>query len=224
MINKTKDLTDSFDLATTTLTDKVMWLIPNLIIAILVILVGWMIAVILGQVVERILEKLKINNAVKEIGLDRALSDLHLGSNVAGFVGGVVKWFFAIVAFLMAADIMQLTQVTVFLNDVLAYIPNIIAAILILALGILMANVFDKFIHKSAKVSGFMSPDILGGITKWTVLILSVLAALEQLGIAPTLIDRLLTGIVMMISLAGGLAFGLGGKDKAKEVLDRIGK
>jgi hypothetical protein len=217
-------ITSSVAASTADVWAKAMWLIPNLIIAILVVLVGWMIAVMLGKIAEKILNKLHINTAAKEIGLVKALSEVHLGGDIAGFIGGTIKWFFAIVFFLAAADIFGLDQLTNFLNRVLLYIPNIIAAVLIVAVGIWLANILNRIIHKSARVSGFMSPDMLGKIAEWTVLILAIFAALDQLGIAQQLIQTIITGIVIMLALAGGLAFGLGGKDKAKQILDNMGK
>lgn len=217
-------VTSSVVSATYTLWDKLMRLIPSLLVAIFVVLIGWMIASILGSAVEKILNKLQINKAADSLGISKALSELSLGSNISKFAGLTVKWFIAIVFFLAASDILQLTQVTDFLNKVLLYIPNIIAAVLILAAGILLANIVSKIIHKSAKVSGFVSPDILGKIAKWAILIFALLAALVQLGVVANLIETLFTGIVVMLALAGGLAFGLGGKDKAKDVLDKIMK
>ncbi|MFH1565204.1 MAG: hypothetical protein ABIC82_05170 [bacterium] len=214
--------TSSVMRATYTLWDKLMWLIPSLLVAIFVVLIGWMIASILGSAVEKILNKLQINKAADSLGISKGLSELSLGSNISKFAGLTVKWFIAIAFFLAASDILQLTQVTDFLNKVLLYIPNIIAAILILAAGVLLANVVSKVIHKSAKVSGFVSPDLLSKIAKWSILIFAMLASLVQLGVAKNLIETLFTGFVVMLALAGGLAFGLGGKEKAKDVLDKI--
>lgn len=215
-------VTSSVVSAAYTLWDKLMRLIPSLLVAIFVVLIGWMIASILGSAVEKILNKLQINKAADSLGISKALSELSLGSNISKFAGLTVKWFIAIVFFLAASDILQLTQVTDFLNKVLLYIPNIIAAVLILAAGILLANIVSKIIHKSAKVSGFVSPDILGKIAKWAILIFALLAALVQLGVAANLIETLFTGIVIMLALAGGLAFGFGGQDKAKDILGKI--
>jgi hypothetical protein len=218
----TTDVSSSVVSATSLLWEKLMWLIPALIIAVFVVLIGWMIATILGSVVEKILNKFNINKAAESLGISKALSGLSLGSNITRFAGLTVKWFIAIVFFLAASDILRLTQVTDFLNRVLLYIPNIIAAVLILAAGILLANILDKVIHKSAKVSGFISPNLLGQIAKWAILVFAILASLVQLGIATKLIETLFTGIVVMLALAGGLAFGIGGKDKGKEIINKM--
>ena len=139
----TSNLTSSVVGATATLWDRVLWLIPNLILAVLVVIIGWMISVILGKIAEKVLHKLNINKAVEGLGLNKALADIHLGSDIAGFVGAAIKWFFAIAFFLAAADILRLNQVTDFLNRVLLYIPNIIAAVLILAAGMILALFFS---------------------------------------------------------------------------------
>lgn len=218
------DVSGSIINATFDVWAKFIWLIPTLVVAILVVLTGWMIAIVVGKFFEKILEKMHINKAADEIGIGKALEEIGIKNNISKFLGETIKWFLGIAFFLAAANILGLTQVSQFLNDILMYLPNLIAAILIIAMGVFLANVLNKAINKSAKISGSMSPSFLGNIAKWAILVFAVMAALVQLQVAQRLIETLFTGFIMMVALAGGLAFGLGGKDKAKEILDQINR
>ena len=114
-------------------------------------------------------------------------------------------------------------EVSLFLNDVLQYIPNVIVAVLIMIVGIVAGNFLAEAVKKSLKASNnITSSRFLVGLTRWSVFIFSLLASLTQLGVATRLIETLFTAVVAMVSLAGGLAFGLGGRDAAKKVIEEV--
>ena len=126
-------------------------------------------------------------------------------------------------SFIAAADILGLQQVSTFLyQDVLGYAGYVIAAMAILLLGILAANFFEGIVVATVKASGLHNGESLGTITKWAILVFTVIAALSQLQIATAFLQDLFRAIVAMLAIAGGLAFGLGGRDTAKKVLDNI--
>jgi len=104
------------------------------------------------------------------------------------------------------------------------YVPNVIISVIILLAGILLANFVQRVVKSAVEAAKLQSADFLSGIAKWAILVFSFMAALVQLQIAQELIRVLFTGLVAMLSLAGGLAFGLGGKDHASRVLDRLRK
>jgi len=121
-----------------------------------------------------------------------------------------------------ATDILQLTQVTAFLNSILLYIPNVVVAVIILAIVVLVGNFVYSIVKGSTKAAGVMSATMLATISKWAIIIFGVLAALLQLGIAASLVNTIFIGIVAMLTLAGGLAFGLGGKEEAANILRKL--
>jgi len=128
-----------------------------------------------------------------------------------------------ILVFLMAAtDILKLVQVTNFLNSIILYLPNVVVAAVILAVAFLVANFVYAVVKGSTKVAGIVSATLLATVAKWAIVIFGFLAALIQLGIASSLINTLFIGLVAMLALAGGLAFGLGGKDEAAAILKKI--
>lgn len=196
--------------------------IPTLFGALLVFLIGWFIAVALGKFVTQILRTLKIDQALDNLGLRGTLDRANIEGNVSGFIGALIKWFL-IIAFLMAAsDILGLNQVGDFLNQVLLYIPNLVIAVIILLVAALVARFVSNVVKGSVKAAGFSYGNFLATVARWAIFIFAALAALEQLGIALALIRTLFTGIIALIAIAGGLAFGLGGKDLAAEFLNKV--
>jgi len=129
---------------------------------------------------------------------------------------------FIIIALIAATDILGWDQVTNYLQRVVLFIPNVIIAVIILLAGILLGNFVQRVVKTAVEAAHLASADLLSGMAKWAILVFSFMAALVQLQIAPELIRVLFTGLIAMISIAGGLAFGLGGKEHAHRFLDRL--
>ncbi|MBI4692038.1 MAG: hypothetical protein HY773_01150 [Candidatus Terrybacteria bacterium] len=139
------------------------------------------------------------------------------------FIGGLVRWFLIIVFLIASIEVIGLSQVNAFLRDVvLAYLPNVIVAALILVVAAFVANAIQKIIVGSAKAAGVPSSQLLGGIAKWAIWLFAILAALYQLGIAGVFAQTLFTGFVAMLAIAGGLAFGLGAKEAAGRYIEKL--
>jgi hypothetical protein len=198
--------------------------IDNLVGALIVLIIGWIIAIALGRLATQILKAFRIDNAVEKIGGKGAFRKAGYKFNVAQLVGGLVRWFFIIVFIMAASEVLGLPQVTSFLSQVLLYVPNIIAAVAVLLIGVLIANFLSVLVKGSVKVAGLASSDVLATITRWSILIFSLLIALDQLGVGSSVIDNLVIGFVAMLAIAGGLAFGLGGKDQAGAFLRKLQK
>lgn len=196
--------------------------VPNLIAALLVFFVGWAIAVAVGRLVEKLLVVLRVNQAFESLrGLKDAVSRAGLKLNVPLLVGEIVKWFLIIVTLLAATDILGLEDVATFLRSVLSYIPNVVVAALILVIAVVLANFVYRTVAASISAAGFASGNAVATVTKWAIIVFGVLAALLQLNVAASLIQTILTAFFAMVALAGGVAFGLGGKDLAAKWLKR---
>jgi hypothetical protein len=133
-------------------------------------------------------------------------------------LGKIVKWFF-ILAFVMAAsEILGWERVTQFLNEIIFYIPQVLIAVVILVFAGVAGNFFDVLVTRSLIGSNVPvdNPQVMGKITKWSFVLFGVMAAMLQIGIAPSLIQILFAGIVLALALA----FGLGGREKAAQLLD----
>ncbi len=195
---------------------------PTLLAALIVFIVGWLISIALGKLANRVINIIKLDLLLTKAGFNRALAKAKLKLDSGKFFEELVKWFFIIVFLMTAVDILGLYQVTEFLKAVLYYIPNIVVAVIILLAAILLSNFLSKLVRASVNAGGLHGAGFLSGITKWAVLVFGFVAALIQLGIAATLINTLVIGLVGMLALAGGLAFGLGGKDYAARFLERL--
>jgi hypothetical protein len=202
--------------------EKFINFFPILLGAILVFLLGWIIAVIMEKVVEKMILSLRIDKAFEKMGLRRKLNESGINLNIAAFFGGLVKWFLILVFLMAATDILGLNQVTNFLNSIILYIPNVVVAVIILAVVFLVGNLVYAVVKGSTRAAGVISATLLAAISKWSIIIFGLLAALIQLGIATSLVSTIFIGIVAMLSLAGGLAFGLGGKEEAQMILKKL--
>jgi len=203
---------------------KFVDLVPNIIGAVVIFIIGLFIAEGLGRLVARIAKKLYLDRAMETTGLKRILEKVGFKIAVSKALGLLITWFLYAVVLVAAADILGLNQISEFLRDVVLYIPNVIIAVVILIVGIIVSNFVQTLVKETAVAGKLVAADFLADVAKWAILIFSFMAALIQLGVATALIQILFTGLVAMISLAGGIAFGLGGKDKAKEVINKLNR
>ena len=196
---------------------------PRLVAAVVIFVVGWVIAHALGKVVEQILRSLKIDKALQSLGVEEPIERAGIKLDVGVFIGALVKWFVIVVFLTATVDVLGLTQVTDFLkDDVLGYLPNVFVAAMILVVAALIADAVGKLVTGSAKAANLPSSGFLGGVSRWAIWVFAILAALYQLGIAGPMVQTLFIGIVGALALCLGLAFGLGGKDAAAKYLERL--
>lgn len=208
---------------------QVLWggfleFLPSFLGAIIVFVVGWAIAALLGRLAGQIITTLRIDHVLEKMGLKKRMEGAGLKFNTGVFVGELVRWFFIIVFLMAATDILGLSQVTEFLKQIILYVPHLIVAVVILLAAVVMANFLQRFIEASVGATGLGSAKVLGAIAKWGLLIFAVLAALLQLGIASALIQTIFTGLIAAFTLAFGLAFGLGGREAAASYLSKFKK
>lgn len=202
--------------------NSILSYLPNVLGAVLVFLIGVIVAAVLQTVVVKVVQLLRVDELVGKLELKASLEKAGIRLHVGKLLGWIVKWFFIIVALVAATDILGWNQVTNYLQEVVLYIPNVIVAVIILLAGILLATFVRNVVKTAVDAAELASADFLSGIAKWAILLFSFMAALVQLQIAPGLINTLFTGLVAMLALGGGLAFGLGGKEHASRVLDKL--
>lgn len=199
--------------------------IPQLAMAVLVLIAGWIIGGIAGSAIRRLFRTFKINEVLDKAGVDELSKKAGHTFLPGHFVGALVKWFIILTFAIVAFDILGLQQVTFFMNDVVfGYLPKVFVAVLILFAAMVIANVARKTLEASLRASGGKSPELFGRIAYYLVIGFAIMAALNQLEIADELVNTLFTGIIFALSLAGGLAFGLGGKEAAGRYIDKVTK
>ncbi len=196
--------------------------LPNFLVAVIILVVGWVVASFVAKLIKQVLHSIKVDEIGDKLGLDEVSARTGMKMTVSGTVAWLVKWFLLIAIFLAAADILNLTEISAFLNDVLRYIPNVIAGAAILLVGSMVARFLSGLVRHSVQAAGLHSADLLAAVTQWSVMIFTVLATLDQLKVAETFVRTLFTGVIAMLAIAGGLAFGLGGKDHASKVLNKV--
>lgn len=198
--------------------------LPRLVAAIIVFLVGWLVAVLIGKLVWHLIKAVQLDKGLENIGLRRIWERSGYKLNSAYFFYELVKWFFIVVFLMAATDILGLNQVTEFLRTVVFYIPNVIVAAFVLLIGALVARFLEGVVRGSVRAAELVSANFLALVTKWAVLIFSWLVALDQLNVAGEIIRIIIMGAVAAGALALGLAFGLGGRDHADDFIGKMRK
>jgi len=201
---------------------KVINFLPSLIGALILLIVGLIIAWVLRLIVERIINAIKLDALLKKIGLAPFFERAGLQINSAKFFGLLVYWFLVVVLVLAISDILGLYGVSLFLREVVSYLPNIIVAVLIMLAALVLANFLRSVVKASVASAKLHNPKFLGSLTWWVIVIFGFLAALMQVGIAGTILNTIVTGVIAMLAIAGGLAFGLGGKDYAAHLIEKF--
>lgn len=195
---------------------------PRILLAIVIFIIGWIVANTLGKLVMMGIDSLKLDRGFKSTGVDEALARAGTRLHIGKIFGELVKWFIVIVFLVASLNILHLDAVTVFLQQVLAYIPQVIIAALVLVAGTVLADFVRKLVSGGAAVANVRSAKMLGSIAYYAIWILALVTALDKLGIFGYFGQILFTGLVVMIALALGLAFGLGGKDVAGRWITRV--
>lgn len=196
--------------------------LPNVILAVIIFVLGWAAGVIIGRAVTHVINVIKLDSALSKAGLNTLSDKTGVKISVAGFIGGVIKWALIVAFAVASAEILGLTQITQLLRDILVYIPNVLVAAIALIIASLLGDFVARLVSHSAQGVG-VKGKFSAQVAKWSIIIVGgVFPALTQLRIAQGLVEVLFTGVVFALSLALGLAFGLGGRDAAAKVLEKM--
>src|ERR671912_750129 len=189
--------------------------VPQLIGATVILIVGYVVAKILQAVVARVLKAVGFDGWMERGGIKQFFDRAQTRATPATVLGKLVFWFVFIISITMAADALGIRQVSEVLGQLIAYIPSIIAAILILILAALLANFL------SGIVRGATGSDLLASIARYAIIVYAVFAALTELGIAVQLTAPTFLIVLGAVALAAAIAFGWGGRDVAKDIIER---
>lgn len=197
--------------------------LANLVLAIIVFVIGYIISVAIGKIITEVLKSVKFNKLFEKEGWSKALSRAKVEVNPSEFIGAIFKWVFVIISLLVAVDILKLTKFAEFLNDVLSYLPNVIVAALIFVVAVIISDIVEKLVRVMVERMKVDYGYIAASITKWAIWVFTIFLILDQLLPANLLIKTLYTsivyGVVGAIAIALGIAFGLGGKEVAAGVV-----
>jgi hypothetical protein len=201
-------------------------LVINLLGALIIFLIGWLVAIIIGKMVEEVLKRLQFNTIFEKGSFKKVLDKEDLKINPSAFVGVVIKWVL-ILAFLMASvEFLGLQEFAKFIKDILSYIPHVFVAVLIFIAAVVVSDISEKIAKIIAESLGIGYQKLIGSIVKVSVWVFASLAILKELMIASVMVNTLFTalvwGFIALIVLAGGIAFGLGGREVAADILKDI--
>lgn len=197
--------------------------LPSILAAVVVFIIGWIIGVILYRIVVEVVKVLRLDEAMKVAGLNEAAKEAGFTLDIGRFLGTLVMWFVILVFLVASLDILSLDRVTIFLQQVvLGYLPQVIVAVLILILGAVVAEIARGLVTGSARAAGAHAANLAGSVAKWAIWTFAIMATLDQLQVGTMFIQTLFMGFVIALSLAFGLAFGLGGREAAARTIERI--
>src|SRR5438270_2026019 len=199
----------------------ILTFIPRLIGFLVILIVGLIIAALVAKAVTFLLRKVGFDRMSDRIGLTRFEQRMGVKMDSAGILGKIVYWFILLIFLVPTADALGVPAVSSILNELVAYIPNVFVAILVLFLGALAATVVADLVRGATASASMGNPNLFANIARFAIIGFAALIALEQLQIAPALLNELFGAIVAAAAIAAGLAFGLGGQETAQRLLNR---
>jgi hypothetical protein len=193
--------------------------IPKIIGFLVIIIVGWLIAGLIAKAVAALLRTVRFNDLAQRSGFADFVRSMGVGTDAAGFLALVAKWFVRLVVLVAAFDALGLPAVSDVLRRLLLWLPNLAVGLVVLVIGGLAARALASLVRGAASKAGFANPDLLGTIASVAVWAFAIIIAANQIGVAATVVNTLLMATVGALALAVGLAFGLGGRDTAAQLL-----
>lgn len=190
--------------------------LPNLFGGLLILIIGFTLANLTKRLLLSLFSFFKVSFLLQKMRLMHQ-KEVDMWQQV---IAEVIRWTIIILFLIPTLEVLGLSRATVVLNQFLLYLPNVIIAVIIGFVGIIASNLASDLIHQSIHTINDKSADTLAFMAKSAIIFFTVLIVMNQLGVAQDLIRILFTGIVAMFALAGGIAFGVGGKDFAKELLE----
>ena len=197
--------------------------VPNVIGAILFLAIGWLVGIVLARIVTQVFRAIKLDSALRYAGLEGVLTKAGIKLNSPVFLGETVKWLVIIVFLMFSLSVIGLGQASAFLQDsLLIILPQVVLSAAILIITAVVARFVDNLVTGSAKAANVHAAGFIGNLAKWAIWVMGGLTAFAQLGVDASFIYTLFTGVVVALSLAFGLAFGLGGQKTAAEFLEKL--
>lgn len=196
--------------------------IDQLIPFLLVLIIGGLIIRMVMKLLKTVLNKSHLDKGVEKIGLTKELHSLGIKSSVSTILIVVIDIALKVVLWMTAIDLLKIRQLSDFIGKIVDFLPNIIVSIIVLGVGLAIAKFVENLLSEAtSSMKDKKTAKLMGKIAKIAIIVITIMAVLAQLNIAEQLVNTLMTGVIAALSIALGLSFGLGGKEKAKEILDK---
>lgn len=201
----------------------IAYILPQILLALVLVILGAVVGAGIGRLIARGVTALKVDQVLESAGVAGLVAKTGHTLKTGVILGGLVQWFVILVFVVAALDVLGLDQVNQFLREVvLSYLPRVVVAVLILLAAALVAEFVSRVVVGASRAADVSSHYLLGTIAKIAIWSFAILAALNELKVAEAFVQTLFTGIVVALSLASGLAFGLGGRDAAARYIDHV--
>jgi hypothetical protein len=211
---------DAIFLALTNALNDLLLFLPRLLGALVILLVGWLLAKAVEALVAKGLRAVRFNQVADRAEIDQFLDRAGVRLDPSSVVGKLAYWFLLLIFIGAAFNAFGLTQVNAVINQIIAYLPNVVVALVVLLVGALLAQFAANLVRGASGTARVGDPGLLAGLARAAVLTFAVLIALDQLNIGETIVNTLFMAVVGMLALAGALAFGLGGREVAARILE----
>lgn len=193
--------------------------LPRVLGFAVILIVGWIVSGLIAGAVAALLRAVRFNELADRAGISGFVQNMGIRTDAAGFLGDLVRWFVRLIVLVVAFDALGLPAVSQVLQQFLLWMPNLVVALVILVVAGLGANALANLVRGATTQAGFSNPELLATIARVAVWSFGIVVAVNQIGIAETLVNTLFMGLVGAIALALGLAFGFGGRDTAAEIV-----
>ena len=193
--------------------------VPKILGFAVILIIGWFIASAIAGAVTALLRAVHFNDVARRSGFSGFVEKMGIQRDASGFIADLVKWFIRLIVLVSAFDALGLPAVSQVLEQLLLWIPNLVVALVILVLAGLVANALGSLIRGAAAEAKLGNPEVLATIARVAVWGFAIVIAVNQIGIATTLVNTLFMGLVGALALATGLAFGLGGRETAGQIV-----
>jgi hypothetical protein len=195
--------------------------IPKIIGFAVILIVGWLLSSLVEKGVAALLRAVKFNDLANKSGLGDFVRKMNAGTDSAGMIGLVAKWFIRLIALVVAFDALGLPAVSEVLQQLLLWLPNVVVALVVLVIGGLAARALSNLVRGAAAEAGISNANMLSKVASALVWAFAIVVAVNQIGIATTLVNTLFMAFVGAIALGLGLAFGLGGRETAGQIVSQ---
>lgn len=194
---------------------SIMGFLPTLISVIVILIVGWLLSALVQKIITRFFKLARLDSVSEKIGIANILTKGDINYTLSEIIGVMVYWLLMLVVFLMAVNALQLEVASQLLSQVILYVPNVIASVFILVLGIFFASILANTVRTTAANAGIQQARSLGQFVQVIIVVFTIIEALNQLKIDTLIIQLLIKAILAAFALGVGLAIGLGCKDMA---------
>ena len=199
---------------------KILAYLPILLGALIILIVGWIVAKLIRRAVDLLLKVVRFDVMANKTGITEVLRKGDLKITAREVVSSIVYWLIIIMVLVMTVDALGLPKASDILSTVFAYVPKVIAALLVLIVAMFLAGFVSGIVRTACGNANLPRPGLIAGISRWAIIIFAVTIAMEELGIAPLLVGTAFNIILGGVVLALAIAFGLGGKDAAARYLE----